>query len=109
MTKKFITSDSGNGKGEFVIPDFINGQACFLGIETGQIYKVGLVCYTGSELTAAKILGKLLENRKLNFFQRRKARKAINEYLLQMKSFKIGNTVKVGGESKLELTKNKVQ
>ncbi|WP_299326229.1 hypothetical protein [uncultured Maribacter sp.] len=102
MTKKFITGESEKGSSEFVIPDIIEEKDRFIGIESGKIYESGLICYTGVELSVDKVIEKILENRSLNFIQKRRAKKVIDLYLKQIKTFKISNSVKLGNGYKLE-------
>lgn len=68
MAKKFVTGISKNGKDEFVVPHIFDKQNCFIGIETGKVYQEGIICYTGVDLTSAKVLDKIIENRNLSFF-----------------------------------------
>jgi hypothetical protein len=107
MTKKFIKGESEKGSSEFVIPDIIEEKDRFIGIESGKIYESGLICYTGVELSVDTVIEKILENRSLNFIQKRRAKKVIDLYLKQIKTFKISNSVKVGNGYKLEFSVKK--
>ncbi|WP_420320366.1 hypothetical protein [Flagellimonas sp.] len=95
MTKKFVISVSDIGKDEFVIPDIFDNESYLLGIKTGKIYQEGIICYTGVDLSASIVLDKIMENRSLDFFQKRKALKIIDKYLVQIKKFKISTKVKI--------------
>ncbi len=106
MTKKFVTCISKSGKQEFVVPNIFDKRNCFISIENGKVYEEGIICYTGVDLTTAIVLDKIIENRKLNFFQKRRMKKVLDEYFVQIKSLKISNKVKVDDNSKLVLIKN---
>lgn len=107
MTKKFITGEGKKGKIEFVIPDIVNKKNKFIGIESGNNYETGRICYTGVELSADKVMEKILKKWDLNFLQKRQVRKIINSYLIQIKEFKISKEVKIGPDFKLELVDTK--
>lgn len=107
MTKKFITGESEQSSSEFVIPDIYDEKDRFIGIESGKIYESGLICYTGVDLNVDKLMKRILENRNLNFLQKRRAKKVIDLYLKQIKTFKISNSVKLGNGYKLEFAVKK--
>ena len=107
MTKKFITGESEKGNSEFVIPDIFEGKDRFIGIESGKIYESGFICYTGVDLSVEKVIEKILENRNLNFLQKRRAKKVIDLYLKQIKMFKISNSVKLRNDYTLEFLSKK--
>ncbi len=107
MTKKFITGETKQGKTEFVIPDIIDKRNLFIGIESRNEYKTGLICYTGVELSVEKVMDGLPEEWHLTILQKRRARKIIDSYLTQIKTFKISKSVKVGANFALELADKK--
>ena len=107
MTKKFVLNrEKVNGKKfkkEFIIPDIFSSNPNLIGIETGNQYNTGHIVYTGVNLTVDEVIERAEEFKKMSFWKRRKARKTIKKYLLQIKGAKIGTEVSL--TNKYELIK----
>lgn len=97
MTKKFIhTAKEINGpkcKSEFIIPDVFTESPNLIGLKTGNMYEAGHVVYTGVDLTVTEVLEKAEKLKPLGFLKRRKAKKTIEKYLIQLKDIKISSKV----------------
>jgi hypothetical protein len=95
-TKKFPVSLKQNGlpssRSEFVIP-FLEKpiQNEFIGLKSGKGYKMGAISYIGVEIDSNEILSKLqITPKELD-----SARQIINDFMLQLQNFKIGNVISI--------------
>jgi hypothetical protein len=106
MTKKFVHTDKEiNGrltKNEFLTPDIFNGLNVLIGLESQTNYQYGKIVYTGVELDTDKILKKNTESAKFGFFKKRKVKKTLDNYLKQIKEFKVGDKVALQNDGMLE-------
>lgn len=91
---------------EFLIPDFFNSSG-FLGLESGKIYKFGLVVYIGKDINENDVFAKLMDSgQKIPDVKKTLSRIAI--YLGELKKFKIGNVLSIAfdeSSNKFQLVK----
>ena len=92
MTKKFIHTED---KKEFLIPDIFDNLDSFIGLKSNNKYNTGIVVYAGKDLTLQMVLDKVIDSKKLNFFQKRKAKKVLTQYLADIKEIKVGKKVSI--------------
>lgn len=90
MTKKFVTA-----RNEFLIPDVFDFTNSLVGIETGKVYKEGLVVFTGVNLDKDVVMQRVLKHHSLGLFQKIRAKRIINNYLSQISEIKVGKKVKL--------------
>lgn len=89
---------------EHLIPSLDGKTPAFVGIQTGKEYDRGYICYVGVDVNADDILSKL----QMEESKGKEVRSILEEYLRQLKQFKIGNVVAISWAQpsmKLELQK----
>src|SRR5437867_832622 len=79
---------------EFLIPLKRAGENSFIGIKTGVAYPFGAISYLGKAITADDILDKLRANG-VQLPGELDARGLLENFVMALTSFKIGNIVKV--------------
>ena len=91
-------------RSEHLIPCLDREKPMFVGIKTGKQYDKGCISYIGVSVSSDDIMAKLkLPNNEII-----NARKMLDEYLMQLKKFKIGNVVSVSwSEPNMELSLRK--
>jgi len=108
MSKKFISAlldkKSKNTKTkEFVIPNILDDEVCFVGLKTGRKYSVGCVVYTGLDITLEMILEKIYEGNIKNVVTE-VDKEILSKYLFEVQDFKISKAIEIvekGGNFKL--------
>jgi hypothetical protein len=97
MTKKFINTDKAihgaKVENEFLIPDIYNDTKSFIGLTSLNAYKFGRIVYTGVTHDTTEILALATSKKPIGFVKKRKARKIIERYLIELKELKISNHV----------------
>ena len=106
MTKKFVHTDKSiNGKkakNEFLIPDIFEGSNKFIGLSSLNYYSYGKIVYTGAKLDGTVVFEKVNKVKSIGIFRRRKIKKILKEYLIQVKGLKIGDTVTLELDGRLK-------
>ena len=111
MTKKFLISFSEKGiretrKNEFLVPNFLETNNKFIGTETGKNCQYGFVVYTGVDLNPDMVIEKLIKS-KIISKDDPKIAETINNYLLFLKTCKIGDVIEIineDGQYKYKIT-----
>ena len=90
--KKFISTNS--KPYEFLIPYELNAIINLVGLKSGNIYKEGIVVYTGKDLTPNDILEKMIEaGLKIRFAESQI--EIIKSFLDSVSRIKIGRKVEI--------------
>ncbi len=83
---------------DFLLPVLVDGSPKFLGLSSGKYYDYGMVVMTGKEVTVNDVFAKLLDSgRKIESVDQ--TLEYITKYLEFLKSFKIGNVIRIKDDS----------
>ena len=95
-TKKFPVSFKQNSpsssRAEFVIPILENPlKNEFIGLKSGQNHEMGAISFIGVEIDSNEVLSKL----KVTPKNPERARHIIEDFMMQLQNFKIGNVISI--------------